>query len=203
VSALLEPDRVVVTPSGVRYDAMTVADLVEVDPAGRVVAGRRAPTSELAMHLAMYRHGGDGAEHGGADTEPDGIGHGEAVRAVVHTHSPAATAVSTLVTELPSIHYALAGMGGPVRVAAYATFGTPQLAAAATAAMLGRSACLLANHGALTVGASLEDALERAEVLEWQCRVWLMAAAAGRPTVLTNQQIEDVTVRLGGYGQPF
>lgn len=175
-------DLVVVTPTGVPYDRLRPQDAVAVDLEGRQVAGELRPTSELPLHLAVYR--------------------GTGARAVVHTHAPHATAASTLVDVVPPVHYVTASLGGPVRVAPYAPYGTPELASAALAALRDRTACLLANHGTLAYGTSLAQAHERTAQLEWLCRVWLLASAAGAPRLLTPSALADVATRLASYGQP-
>jgi L-fuculose-phosphate aldolase len=176
-------DVVLVTPSGVPYDRLTPDDLTGVDLDGRQVRGTLVPTSELPMHLAVHR-----------TTD---------ARAVVHTHAVHATAVSTLVTELPVIHYMTAALGGPVRVAPYATYGTPELAENMLTALTGRSGCLLANHGTITYGATLDQAYDRTAQLEWMCRLWLTASSVpGRsPSLLTPDQLAEVARRLRGYGR--
>jgi L-fuculose-phosphate aldolase len=123
------------------------------------------------------------------------------VAAIVHTHAPAATALSALVDEVPAIHYQVASFGGPVAVAPYATYGTDKLAANVVTALAGRSACLMANHGAVTTGPDLRTAVTRAQALEWVCDVYLRAAAAGRPRLLPAAEIETVVRKLSGYGQ--
>ncbi|MFC4002964.1 class II aldolase/adducin family protein [Prauserella oleivorans] len=180
-------DLVAVTPTGVSYDELGPADIVVVRLDGSVADGALKPTSELPMHLAVYRQARD----------PDG----EDIGAVVHTHSVHATAASTVADELPPIHYLVATIGPTVRVAPYATYGTPELAENMLAALDGRRGCLLANHGTLTYGADLESAYHRAEQLEWLCQVWLTAASAGSPRLLPHGEIEHVVHRLRGYGQ--
>ena len=179
-----EGDTVLVTPSGVPYDELGPADLLAVGLDGTRRAGRLEPTSELPMHLAVYRH-----------TD---------ARAVVHTHAVHATAVSTLVPELPPVHYMTAALGGPVRVAPYATYGTPELAENMLSALAGRTGCLLQNHGTVTYGDTLARAYDRTAQLEWMCRLWLTAhSVPGRtPSLLTDEQLREVEERLSGYGQP-
>ncbi|MEU9881459.1 class II aldolase/adducin family protein [Streptomyces phaeochromogenes] len=176
-------DTVLVTPSGVPYDRLAPGDLCGVSLDGRQVLGSLVPTSELPMHLAVYR--------------------ATDARAVVHTHAVHATAVSTLVTELPLIHYMAAALGGPVRVAPYATYGTEKLAENMLRALRNRTACLLQNHGTLTYGATLPQAYDRTAQLEWMCRVWLTASSlpGHTPTLLTPEQVTEVAERLEGYGQ--
>ncbi|WP_033294393.1 class II aldolase/adducin family protein [Amycolatopsis jejuensis] len=178
---------VAVTPTGVDYATLTPADIPVVNLAGAVVSGSLKPTSELPMHLAVYTRA----------TDPDGL----PVTAVVHTHSAHATAVSTLVSEVPSIHYALATIGPTVRVAPYATYGTPELAGAMLSALTDRRGCLLANHGTVTYGDSLAAAYHRAQQLEWACQVWLLAHSAGTPKLLPGAEMERVVEKLKGYGQ--
>jgi L-fuculose-phosphate aldolase len=170
---------VAVSPSGLDYDEMTpeVVGVHRLD--GEPVDAPLRPTTELPMHLAVY-----------ARTD---------ARAVVHTHSTAATALSTLVDEVPPIHYLIAMFGGPVRVASYATYGTPELAAAMVAALDGRTACLLANHGAITCAATPARAYEQAVYLEWICEV-VLRASGGAPRLLPPEEIERVRRKLADYG---
>ncbi|MET9920390.1 class II aldolase/adducin family protein [Streptomyces sp. NPDC006435] len=177
-------DTVLVTPSGVPYDRLGPRDAVGVDLAGNRVLGELAPTSELPLHLAVYRN-----------TDAS---------AVVHTHAVHATAVSTLVPEVPPVHYAAAMLGGTVRVAAYARYGTDELAANMLAALRDRTGCLLQNHGTVTHGATLDEAYDRTAQLEWLCRLWLAASSVpGRtPSLLSPAQLSDVQEALKGYGQP-
>ncbi|WP_030264652.1 class II aldolase/adducin family protein [Streptomyces violens] len=175
---------VLVTPSGVPYDRLGPADLVAVDPAdGRQVAGALKPTSELPMHLAVYRH--------------------TSAAAIVHTHAVHATAVSTLVPELPPVHYMTAALGGTVRVASYATYGSQELADNMLHALRDRTGVLLQNHGTLTYGDTLDQAYDRTAQLEWMCRLWLTAASVPghTPSLLSEDQLAEAGERLRGYGQ--
>lgn len=176
-------DTVLVTPSGVPYDRLTPEGIVGVDLTGRQILGTLTPTSELPMHLAVYR--------------------ATDARAVVHTHAVHATAVSTLVRVLPLIHYMAGDLGGPVRVAPYATYGTEELAENVLSALDGRAACLLQNHGTLAHGATLDQAYERTAQLEWMCRVWLTASSLPglSPALLSEEQVREAGERLKGYGQ--
>lgn len=176
-------DTVLVTPSGVPYERLGDDDLCAVDLEGRRTPGSPSPTSELPMHLAVYRH-----------TD---------ARAVVHTHAVHATAVSTLVPELPAVHYMTAELGGPVRVAPYATYGSDELAAHMLAALDRRHACLLQNHGTVAYGRTLGQAYDRTAQLEWMCRVWLAASSLpGRaPSLIPDDELARVQEKLRGYGQ--
>jgi L-fuculose-phosphate aldolase len=122
--------------------------------------------------------------------------------AVVHTHARFATAVACVLDELPVVHYQMLAFGGPVRVAPYATFGTPELAERTLRALEGRSAALMANHGAISYGGDLETAMELALHLEWSCEVYWRAAAIGAPRMLDqSDQLAFVeTVSQRGYG---
>lgn len=179
-------DLVLVTPTGVPYDRLGPRDAVAVELAtGRQVRGALRPTSELPMHLALYRATG--------------------ARAIVHTHAPYATAVSTLVGELPNVHYMAAALGGQVRVADYALYGTDELADAVLRALRdGRTGCLMRNHGMLTLGDTLGQAYDRSAQLEWMCRVWLMARSATgatAPSTLSPGEMDRAAGKLRGYGQ--
>ncbi|UYB43120.1 class II aldolase/adducin family protein [Streptomyces sp. Je 1-4] len=176
-------DLVLVTPSGVPYDRLGPNDTTAVDLEGRQIIGALRPTSELPMHLTVYR--------------------GTTATAVVHTHAPYATAVSTLVAELPPVHYMTAALGGPVRVAPYALYGSDELAAHMREALRDRTGCLLQNHGTITYGDSLDQALDRTAQLEWMCRVWLSASSVpGRaPNLLSAGQLDAAAAQLRGYGQ--
>ncbi|MEU3182629.1 class II aldolase/adducin family protein [Streptomyces sp. NPDC006923] len=174
---------ILVTPSGVPYDRLTAGDTVAVDLDGRQVLGDLVPTSELPLHLAVYRN--------------------TPAAAVVHTHAVHATAVSTLVPELPPIHYMAAAFGGSVRVAPYALYGTDQLAAGMLDALRDRTACLLQNHGTVVYGHTLDKAYDDTAQLEWMSRLWLAAAAVPghTPALLSPAQVREAGEKFKGYGQ--
>lgn len=158
-------DLVAVTPTGAQLATLEADQIAVVDLDGEQRDGPLAPTSELALHLSVYL---DRAEAG----------------AVVHTHSPAATALACVLDELPCVHYEMLLLGGPVRVAPYVTFGTPELAASAVTALEGRTAALLANHGTVTLGTDLAAAVNATELLEWASDLYARAAALGTPRAL-------------------
>lgn len=179
---------VAVTPTGVDYAELRPQDVPVVSLSdGSTVDGTLRPTSELPMHLSVYRDAAD----------PDG----DPVNAVVHTHSRCATAVSTLVDEVPPVHYMVAAIGPSVRVARYATYGTAELAQSMLSALDGRRGCLLANHGTITYGSGLGAAYSRAQQLEWVCDVWLLARTVGDPALLSAGEVSTVAGKLRGYGQ--
>ena len=160
---------VAITPTGSVLAGLEPDDVVVVDLDGRLVEGSRQPSSELELNLGVYRRYDAGA--------------------VVHCHAPIATALSTVLDELPCVHYELMLLGGPIRVAPYATFGSPELAANVLDALEGRSAALMANHGAVAIGDDARQALERTILLEWVCEVYWRAAAVGEPRTLPEREL--------------
>ena len=175
-------DLVLVTPTGARLATLTEDELAVVDLDGNLVDGPLRPTSELPLHLAVYRNFAAGA--------------------VVHTHPPMATAVACVADELPCIHYTLLSLGGSVRVAPYATFGTAELAAGVVDALRGRTAALMGGHGAVTYGADVTAATAATQLLEWACGVYVHACACGTPRVLDEQERRAVADALATYGDP-
>lgn len=165
-------DLVAITPTSAPLGALTAAQVSVVDLDGHLVHGALEPSSELGLHLGIYREHGAGA--------------------VVHTHAPACTAVASVRHELPCIHYSMLGFGGAVPVAPYATFGSAELAANVVAALVGRSATLMASHGAITYGPTLAKAFEAMELLEWASDLYLRTLALGEPRALTEAQAEAV-----------
>jgi L-fuculose-phosphate aldolase len=166
-------DSIVITPSGLRYDAIRESDICVVDAAGDKKSGDGQVSSEYPMHRMIY------------DTSD--------AHAVVHTHSTAAVAVSITCTELPAVHYSILRLGGStVRVAPYQTFGSDGLAGAAQAALSDRSAALLQNHGVIAHGATLDEAYERAELVEWLCDIHIRAASLGRQRILDADELAAV-----------
>lgn len=171
---------VAVTATGAVLEKLTAAQVVAVDLAGTQLDGELAPTSELELHLGIYRRYGAGA--------------------VVHTHAPLATALACVLDELPVIHYQMLELGGAVRVVPYATFGTPELAEAALHALRDRSAALMSNHGAVVHGPDLDTAVERTELLEWACAIYWHAAALGSPRTLNAGQQREFIEALARRG---
>ena len=177
-------DIVAITPSGIGYHEMQPADICLVTLDGtQLPDNTEEPSSEIPMHLAIY-----------AATD---------ARAVVHTHSPEVIALSAARDELPAIHYAITGLGGPVRVAPYVRFGSAQLAATAVEAMEDRSAVILRNHGAVSYGRDLAQAYDRALLLEWLARTYRLALSYGQPATLSAADLDEVTAetRRRRYGE--
>lgn len=175
-------DFVVISPSGVDYDLIT-PDLVGVHKFdGTPVDAPLKPSSEFPLHLEVY-----------ARTEAS---------AIVHTHASASTTLSTVVDEIPASHYYTALFGGMVRVAPYATFGTTRLAENVAAALEGRTAALMGNHGAITIGDTLDKAYARVEYLEYVCDVQIRALSTGLPIrTLAAEEVTQVIGLLSSYGQ--
>jgi L-fuculose-phosphate aldolase len=179
-------DLLAISPSGVDYRRLAPEQVGVHALDGAPVEAPLRPTSELALHVAVHRR------PGATDGE-----------VVLHTHAPASTALSTVVDEVPVVHYYAAFFGGAVRVAPYATFGTAELAESVPVALADRSAALLGNHGAVLVAAGPAAALDRAEYLEYLCEVALRALSSGRPPrTLGEAEIDRVRAALRDYGQP-
>ncbi|MCD0449674.1 class II aldolase/adducin family protein [Actinocorallia sp. API 0066] len=170
-------DAVWATASGVVLAECGADDVV------RVGDGTGTPTSEIDLHLGVYADTGAGA--------------------VVHTHAPWSTAVACVLPELPVLHYQQLLLGGAIRVAPYATFGTPALARHVREALAGRQAALMANHGSVAIGATLDKAVENAFLLEWLAALHARASALGAPRFLTEEEQTDVITQAltRGYGE--
>ncbi len=173
-----------ITPSGLPYAALTETDLVDVALDGSVLRGIRQPSSEWRLHAEIFA------------ARPE-------AQAIVHTHSPRATALSCARRGLPAFHYMIAlGGGDDIRCSAYATFGTQELAEAAVHALEGRRACLLANHGVVALGSNLAAAEILAREVENLAGEYLdLVAARLEPVLLTPEEMVAVTAQFGGYGR--
>jgi L-fuculose-phosphate aldolase len=167
---------VAITPTGAVLERLDANQIAVVDLAGRPVDGPHPATSELALHLGAYRRFGAGA--------------------VVHAHPPVSTALACVLDEVPAVHYQMVALGGPVRVARYATFGTEELAEVTLDALEDRFAVLMANHGTLAYGSELGSAVERSLLLEWACTVYWRAALIGTPRGLDGEQLTAVRREL-------
>ncbi|MBN8891921.1 MAG: class II aldolase/adducin family protein [Rhodospirillales bacterium] len=171
-----------ITPTGCTAATVTPKSLVTMGLDG-TFKGRTRPSSEWEMHAAIYR------------AAPEAM-------VIVHTHSDHATALACLNQPLPAFHYAVLAFGGAeVRVAPYVTFGTAALAEAATEAIAGRTACLLANHGMICHGRNVAGALAAALLLETLARQYLIARAAGTPRLLSEDEMAQARLRFRSYGQ--
>lgn len=185
VSARTPEGYVLVTPSAIDYRTLEPEDVVLVDVEGKVLEGSLQPTSETPMHTGIYR------------ARPE-------VRAVVHTHSRYATTLACLGWEIPQVHYMLTTLSedGRIPLAPYALYGTEELAGY-TSDALGKAhnACLLQNHGTITVGASPEEAFSRTAILEEMAQLYYQTRVVGEPILLSPEQVEEVASKIAGYGQ--
>ena len=171
-----------ITPSGLPNDALQPDQMVAVDMQGQSL-GSLKPSSEWRIHRDIYR------------ARPE-------VHAVVHAHSPHAVSLSCLRRGIPSFHYLVAAAGGKdIRCAGYATFGTQTLSDAVIAALQDRRTCLMANHGLVAVGATLDAALSLAVEVEELCAQYWRAKLMGEPVLLSDAEMDEVLERFKHYGQ--
>jgi len=172
-----------ITPTGVVPGELTPASMVEVSLSGEVLDPDWRPSSEWRFHRDIYA------------ARPE-------VNAVVHVHSPYATAQACTREGIPSFHYMIvAGGGADIRCAPYATFGTQALSDAALAALHERRACLLANHGLVAVGPTLDRARRLAVEVEELARQYLLALQTGRLVLLSASEIAEAIAMFATYGQ--
>ena len=186
VSARTPEGDVLITPSGLDYSMLGPEEVVLVDLDGEVLEGEFVPSTETPMHTGIYR----------ARPEVGGI---------VHTHSRYATALACLGLEIPPVHYMLATLSEEARVplAPYTLYGTEGLARGVSDALGDKhGACLLQNHGTITVARGPDEAYSRMEILEEMAELYYRTRLAGEPILLTEDQISEVSVKLTGYGQP-
>lgn len=175
--------RFLITPAAVPYRDLTVDAIVAVPTHGEPDPAGGRPSSEWRMHAAIYR------------ARPD-------VGAIVHTHSPQATALACAGLGLPPFHYMIALAGGEVRCTPYATFGTAELASSAVAGLVDRRATLLANHGVIAVGPSLRVAQAVALEVENLASQYLALRAAGlEPRLLEPEELQRVLEKFTDYGR--
>ncbi len=172
-----------ITPTGMAYETLQPEDIVAMPFTGPVSGTGRQPSSEWHFHAALL------------SARP-------ALNAVLHAHSPKATALAVLGRELPPFHYMIAVAGGHnVRCAPYATFGSQVLADNALEAMAERKACLLANHGILTAGCDIGEAFAVLEEIETLCGIYLDACRLGEPVLLPMDEMAKVVEKFKHYGK--
>lgn len=178
-------DRMLITPSGVPYDRMAARDIASMPVEGEYGTweGPLKPSSEWRFHLDILR------------SRPE-------VGAVVHAHSTYATVLACTRREIPAVHYMIAAAGGPtIRCAEFATFGTEQLSRNALAALEGRTCCLLANHGLIATGATLERAQWLAVEVETLAMQYHLSLAIGGPVILSEEEIAATIELFADHGQ--
>ena len=178
--SIKKDDLIAISPSGVSYDNLKSKDIVVLDKNKKIVEGQLLPSSETNLHVSIYDKYNE-------------------VSAIVHTHSLYATSVSTLLQELPAIHYQIADLGGPIKVAPYETFGTEALAIAVEKNLKGRKAVLMKNHGAVTVGGDINKSASRAILLEWLCSLYLLSKNSGNPTIIDDNEIKNVKHQMSKF----
>lgn len=171
-----------ITPSGVPYDRLGVEMMVFMDMKGKW-SGPLKPSSEWRFHLDVYR------------ARPDAGG-------ICHTHSLHATALACRGEGIPAFHYMVAAAGGPdIRCAPYRTFGTQDLSDVALTALKDRRACLLANHGVIALGPTVEKALNLAQEVEVLAQQYILSRQIGGPAILSAREMETVLEKFRTYGQ--
>lgn len=174
-------DGILITPTSLAYDKMRPDDIVWMGFDG-TVDGHLEPSSEWRFHLDIMR------------TKPE-------VGAVVHAHPNACTTLAIMEKGIPPIHYMVAIFGGSdIRCAPYATYGTAELSKYVLAALVARSACLLAHHGVIATGATLDQAMWRAVELETLAKQYLGCLPMGEPPLLSEAEIDRVIRKIAGYG---
>jgi L-fuculose-phosphate aldolase len=164
-----------ITPSSMEYDRITNEDIVAVGPNGNVRQGTRVPSSETPLHCLVY------------ETRPE-------ISAIVHTHSPYATTLAVMGMRIPAVHYMIAVLRTTtIEVAAYATYGTDELARNVRDVFVAPSkAVLIANHGLVAVGSSLKEAADAAEAVETLAGLYYRSLAIGQPNILSDEQMAEV-----------
>lgn len=172
---------VAIKPSGVGYFDMTPEDVVVVDLDGSVVDGNLKPSSEIQFHLGLYKYRVD-------------------INAVVHTHQIYATTIACLNWELPAVHYLVGVSGNKVPLAPYATYGSKELSENILKSIENYNACLLANHGLVTVGANIDAAFATAEEIELVSRLYYQARCIGDPVILSDNEMKVVIKKFSTYG---
>ncbi|QIN81506.1 fuculose phosphate aldolase [Rubrobacter tropicus] len=185
VSARTPDGDVLITPSGLPYEDLEAGDLALVDLDGNLLEGPLEPSTEVPMHTGIYR-------------QRPGVG------GIVHTHAPYSTALACLGLEIPAVHYMLAALSeeGRVPLAPYATYGTEELAGYASETLGGtHSACLLQNHGTITVAETATKAYSLTEILEEMAELYYRTRLAGDPIILGPDRIAETRAKIAGYGQ--
>ena len=174
-------DGFLITPTSIPYNRLQPEEIVWMDFDG-AAKGCRKPSSEWRFHLDIQRTRAD-------------------VGAVIHAHSPYCTALAIMGRSIPAIHYMIAAAGGPeIRCAPYATYGTQALSDHVMTALEDRTACLMAHHGMIAMGGTLERAAWLAVEVEALARQYHACLQIGSPPVLPDDEIERIRLKFAGYG---
>jgi L-fuculose-phosphate aldolase len=172
----------IVTPTGVAYDELTPDSLVEMNEAGEVIGGEMKPSSEWRFHKDIYLHRKEAG-------------------AIVHVHSPFATAIACNRQTIPSFHYMVAIAGGDsIRCAEYATFGTAELSEHVVQAIKDRKACLLANHGQIAFDKDVPSAFKMAQEIEELAKQYYYSSQLGETVILDREEMQIVLEKFRTYG---
>ncbi|EPC85939.1 class II aldolase/adducin family protein [Lacticaseibacillus paracasei] len=184
LSIYVPEDKVMlISPSGINYKETKLEDVVVMDLDGNVKEGIRKPSSEFAMHSIFYKN------------DPE-------VRSVVHCHSDFATAMACLNKDIPPLDYVIGDIGKTIKCTKYQIYGSPEIAEEAYETMGRDKGILLANHGSLAIGKSIEAAMGISKEIEFICKIFTYASAVGKPVILNDEQMDAVIEKFGTYGQP-
>lgn len=183
ISARVEGDHMAISPSGVAYADITANDIPVLNPAEETVIGSLKPSAEHSMHMQVYRERND-------------------VGGVVHNHSPYASTFASISEPIKASHYLIAFAGNEVPIAEYETYGTEELGTVAVETLGDEyNACLLENHGVLAVGDDVATAFEIALMVEYCAQIHYQARTIGKPTILPDEEVENLMDKFEGYGQ--
>ncbi|MFQ5659215.1 MAG: class II aldolase/adducin family protein [Gammaproteobacteria bacterium] len=172
-----------ITPTGITYATLKPDDIVGLDTQGRVTAGHKQPSSEWPFHRDLYNSRTD-------------------VCAIVHVHSPYATAIACTRKQIPAFHYMVAVAGGnSIRCAGYATFGTEKLSSNILEALQDRNACLLANHGLVAVAGDIGSAFKLAQDVEILAQQYCLSVQMGGPVILDEPEMQVNLAKFRNYGK--
>ena len=171
-----------ITPTGVSYEKLLPEHLVGMGLDGQVISGQLKPSSEWRIHRDIFA------------ARPE-------VSAIIHVHSPYATALACARRAIPAFHYMVAVAGGrTIPCAPYTTFGTQDLSDHVVGTLAGHEACLMANHGMIALGSNLEEAFQLAQEVEYLARLYCLALQIGGPVVLSDKEMAEVVKRFESYG---
>lgn len=178
------PKGFIISPSGMNYEDLTIDDIVTINLEGKVVDGKRKPSSELPLHLEIYKKF-------------------KAVHAIVHTHSIYASAFAVCREEIPAIIEDMVQIaGGNIKTAPYALPGTQELADNVIKNLEVRNACLLANHGLIGIGRTIEEAYKVCLIVEKSAQIFYLSRTMGKPCILSDSDVQIMRENyLNSYGQ--